>query len=249
VQFSHTPIGRLQRSVVQNYLKTKIHPGYAVLELNCGTGEDAIWLAQNGCTVLATDRSPEMVKITSAKVHAANLQHRIQTQVLDLRNLPAQLPQFDLVLSNFGGLNCLSPDDLNFFGKKIPALLKPAGLFVAVVMGRFCWWESLYFSLKGRFRQAIRRWNGGPVDAALNAETSVRTWYFAPSEFSRFFTTFQIQTRQPVGFWLPPSYLNPWFGRRPQLLRSLFFLEKKCRGRLWAAAADHVMLVFLNGQD
>ena len=86
-QFTNTAVGRLQRAVVQAYLETKTKPGIAVLELNCGTGEDAIWLAQKGCTVLATDISSQMVAATAAKVQQANQGHRIQTQVLDIRNI------------------------------------------------------------------------------------------------------------------------------------------------------------------
>jgi len=248
-QFTHTAAGRLQRAVVHDYLKTKIRPGAGVLELNCGTGADALWLAQQGCTVLATDSSPEMLTLAAEKIRQANQQHRVQTQQLAIQNLPPDLPRFDLILSNFGGLNCLSPDALEKLGQALPALLKPGGIFVAVVMSRFCWWESLYFSLKGQLRQATRRWRGGPVNAPLNSETTIQTWYYAPAEFSRFFPGLQIRTIQPVGFWLPPSYLDPWFGRRPGLLRGLDFLEKKCRGRLWAYGADHVLLAFYSGQD
>lgn len=248
-QFTHTVVGRLQRAVVQDYLQAKVGPGTTVLELNCGTGADALWLAKQGCTVLATDSSAEMLRITAEKARAINQQHRIQTQLLDLRDLPPDLPWFDLVFSNFGGLNCLSPEDLEKLGAAIPGLLQPGGLFVAVIMGRFCWWESLYFSLKIQFGQAIRRWRGGPVDAPLGGGGHIPTWYYAPAEFRSFLPNLTLQTVQPVGFWLPPSYLDPWFGRRPGLLRSLNFLEKKCRGRLWAYGADHVMLVFRDGQN
>jgi SAM-dependent methyltransferase len=247
-QFTHTAIGRLQRAVVQDYLQAKIRPGTAVLEVNCGTGADALWLAEQGCTVLATDNSAEMLRVTAEKARSKNQQHRIQTQALDLRDLPSGLPRFDLVFSNFGGLNCLSPDALEKLGAAVPGLLRPGGLFVAVIMGRFCWWEMLYFLLKNQFRQATRRWRGGPVDAPLGIGSLVPTWYYAPAEFSRFFPNLALQTVQPVGFWLPPSYLDPWFGRRPGLLRWLNFLEKKCRGRLWAYGADHVLLVFKSGQ-
>ena len=241
-QFTHSAVGRLQRAVVHDYLKTKIQPGATVLELNCGTGEDALWLAKQGCSVLATDLSAEMVALTAAKAKQAGLSHLIQSQLLDLRSIPIN-SKFDLVLSNFGGLNCLSPEELRAFGKKVPLRLRPGGHFIAVLMGRFCLWETKYFLLKGRPKQAFRRWNGGPVQVRLDAQTEIPTWYYAPAEFNSFFPGLSVRTMQPVGFWLPPSYLDPWFRRRPGLLRGLFFLEKKCRGRLWAYAADHFLVV------
>lgn len=244
-QFSDTTVGRLQRAVVYRYLAPYTGTGVSVLELNCGTGEDACWLAERGCRVLATDISPNMVARTAEKAGQAGLSALIRTQVLDMRTLEsANLPEtFDLVLSNFGGLNCLSPEDMRRFGAALPALLRPGGRFVAVVMGRFCGWESLYFLLKGQPRAAFRRWSVQPVEAPLDADTRLPVWYYGPYVFEKFFPALARRTVQPVGCWLPPSYLDPWFSRRPQGLEGLNFLEKKCRGRLWAAAADHFLLV------
>ena len=244
--FTQTATGRLQRAVVHAFLEHKIAPCAAVLELNCGTGEDAVWLARRGCRVLATDLSAEMVTYAAAKARAAHLGDNIQTQVLDIRALAADPHlfserRFDLILSNFGGLNCLSPADMQCLGRVLPALLNPGGCFVAVVMGRFCWWETLYFIGKARPRSAFRRFSAQPVEARLDTFTQVSTWYYTPASFGRFFPDLNKKTVQPVGFWLPPSYLDPWFARWPGLLRGLNFLEKKCRGRLWAVAADHFL--------
>ncbi|MBK8921404.1 MAG: class I SAM-dependent methyltransferase [Saprospirales bacterium] len=246
-QFTSTATGRLQRAVVHSYLEAKIRPGYSVLELNCGTGEDAVWLAKRGCRVLATDVSAEMVALTAVKARQAGCSSQVQTQVLDLRQLhradgPGE--PFDLVLSNFGGLNCLSPEEIQAVSAAMPALLRPGGMFVAVVMGRFCWWETLYFALKGQWRAATRRWGGGPVLAALNAGTGIPVWYYTPAAFRAFFSGLSVRTVQPVGFGVPPSYLDAWLSRRPRWLPVLDFIEKKCRGRLWAAAADHFLIAF-----
>ncbi len=246
-QFSDTAVGRFQRAVVHRCLEPRIQPGEMVLELNCGTGEDAQWLAKKGCRVLATDISAEMVAITAAKAQRAGLHDRIQTKVLDIRAIADQgpdLPVAQLVLSNFGGLNCLSPGELQRFGAALSGFMKPGTVFIAVVMGRFCWWESAYYVLKGRFREAFRRLNGGPLSVRLDEQSSIPTWYYTPAEFCRFFPELRVSTIQPVGFWLPPSYLDPFFQKWPQVLDGLFFLEKKCRGRLWAAAADHFLVVF-----
>ncbi|TNE56717.1 MAG: class I SAM-dependent methyltransferase [Bacteroidetes bacterium] len=242
-QFSHTAVGRLQRAVVQRYLTPVLHPGMKVLELNCGTGEDALWLARQGCLVRATDIAPEMVRVTAEKARDASLQHRIEAEVVDIRDLRPDGRKYDLLFSDFGGLNCLSPEEMRQFGGRISNLLHPGGLFVAVVMGRFCWWESVYFALKGNPAAAVRRWRSGPVAAALSPGVNVDTWYYAPGTFRRFFPDLRLQTVQPVGFWLPPSYLNPFFARRTGLLRQLNVLEQKCRGRLWAFAADHYLIV------
>lgn len=244
--FTGTPVGRLQRALIHTYLKDKLSPGATVLELNCGTGEDAVWLAKHGAQVLATDISPEMVAAAAQKARAAGLSGQIETRILDIRSLPLQTPAFryDLILSNFGGLNCLSPDELRSFSAALPQLLQADGLFIAVVMGRFCWWETFYFLWKRRLSAAFRRFNGGPVSARLDELSTLPVWYYSPAEFRRLFPLLDVKTIQPVGFWLPPSYLDSWFARHPRLLQVLDFLEQKCRGRLWAWGADHFLITF-----
>lgn len=236
--FTATAVGRLQRRIVWHFLeKMEAGPSLRVLEINCGTGEDAVWLARRGCRVLATDAAPEMVEAARQKAVSAGVE--IETRVCafaDLAALPEQ--DFDLVFSNFGGLNCVPPEELSALWVVLTEKIRPGGRIVAVVMGRFCWWETLYFLLKGRWREAFRRRSKGPVAARLDDQTTVDTWYFSPADFP------ESAAVQAVGFWLPPSYLNPFFEKRPRLLRGLFWLERQCRGRFWALGADHFLVSF-----
>src|SRR2546428_5471157 len=48
-------------------------PGSRILELGCGTGRDAVALAQRGIRVDATDVSPAMIAATRARVLRENL--------------------------------------------------------------------------------------------------------------------------------------------------------------------------------
>ena len=60
-QFTNSVTGREQRRIVREYLEKRVSPGMDVLEMNCGTGEDAFFLAGLGCNVLATDASSGMI--------------------------------------------------------------------------------------------------------------------------------------------------------------------------------------------
>jgi ubiquinone/menaquinone biosynthesis C-methylase UbiE len=60
--FTSTPVGRFQRMVIWKQAVKAFRPGSRVLELNCGTGQDAIFLARSGIVVTACDASPEMIK-------------------------------------------------------------------------------------------------------------------------------------------------------------------------------------------
>jgi SAM-dependent methyltransferase len=248
--FTQTAAGRMQREQVWTAIldsqAQSSKPDFA-LDLNCGTGTDAIWLAHQGYQVLATDVSPKMVALAQTKLRAAGCAKNAQAAVLDLRHLSTvPLPTGKapaLALSNFGGLNCLSPKELAIFGKKMPELLAPGGHFVAVVMGRFCWQESLYFLLKNRWRTAFRRLRRSPVEARLDEQTTVPTWYYSPQAFCRFFPDMELKMLRPIGFWLPPSYLDGAFRRQPRLLRWLGWAERVCRRfSALAWASDHFLV-------
>jgi len=245
--FSHTAVGRLQRERVWHYTgilfsqdSAEKAPG-TVLELNCGTGEDAIWLAKQGFQVLATDSSPEMVSVAKAKIELAGLSGKVRVAVCPFEALE-HLPEgnFDLIFSDFGGLNCVSPETLGELGPLFAQKLRPGGKFIAVVMSRFSGWETLYFFLKKQPRKAFRRLQSKPVEARLDAQTTIQTWYYSPKEFQK-----RLQFRgkclfvKPIGLWLPPSYLDPFFEKHPCWLEWLSFLEKKWAPAWLAGAGDH----------
>ncbi len=272
--FTHTITGRLQRQRVWHFARQRFEHlksgAVRVLELNCGTGEDALWLARQGFRVLATDVSPEMVALAQKKVDALPEGGQIAVAVCDARQLQAWLKTdggksrralpsppssetgvspFDVVFSNFGGLNCLSPEEMGRFGLAMRSALLPGGHFVAVVMGRFCAWETLYFLLKGRLRQAFRRLRRGPVAARLDAHSAVQTWYYSPREFAAFFPDFEVSAVRPIGIWLPPSYLDPFFRRFPRLMAVFNRLEMFFNAGFWARGADHYLISFVRSVE
>ena len=116
--FTHTTIGRLQRERVWHYLKPYITPNTPkdILEINCGTGEDALYMGRLGHAVWATDLSEKM--IVQAKAKAENV---VQFKRMDLRDLKKEFPNqhFDVLFSNFGGLNCINAHDLTTWKKEM----------------------------------------------------------------------------------------------------------------------------------
>ena len=55
--FTYSVIGKLQRQYVHLHLTNILNETKPkkILEINCGTGEDAIWLAKQNYKVTATD--------------------------------------------------------------------------------------------------------------------------------------------------------------------------------------------------
>src|SRR5439155_1758061 len=61
--FSDSSIGRAQRRVVWMETDRTFQAGQRILEINCGTGIDALHLAHRGVAVLACDASPRMIAV------------------------------------------------------------------------------------------------------------------------------------------------------------------------------------------
>lgn len=53
------------------HFETLDKPPARVLEIGCGTGTNAIWMAQQGCKVIGTDVSPAAIDMASKKLQAA----------------------------------------------------------------------------------------------------------------------------------------------------------------------------------
>ena len=238
-EFTQTLIGKAQRDSVHRFIAKRMSTNSTVLELNCGTGEDALWFAHRGHRVVATDVSEAMLK--RAREKAEHLQQIIFKQA-DLTH-PEQLPDIsaDLIFSNFGGLNCLSPQQLTRLSPALAARIEPNGRFIAVVMGKSCTWEQIYFSLKAK--RAWTRKSGQPVPAHVAGEI-INTWYYSPQEFYGFFSaSFRMGAVKPIGLFVPPSYLNPYFRNKPAMFGVLRTLDRGlAHFKFQADFADHYLI-------
>ena len=178
--FTHTKIGKAQREIVWAYLE-KVLSGKTelkILELNCGTGEDAVWFAGKGHSVLATDISEKMLEISEQKIQENNLSNRIKTKKVDLTKIVEQNlnARFDFIFSNFGGINCLDFNELYKLPDSLSKLLNPGGRLIMVIMPTFCWWEMIYFNLKLNLKNAFRRSSTKRVKVKLNDQEIFYTY-------------------------------------------------------------------------
>jgi len=217
--FTDTVIGRTRRHSVWRDLERVFHPGQRLLELNCGTGLDAIHLAARGIQVLACDISPHMIQLASRGASAAGLGDRLEFRVLpteNLETLESEAP-FDGAFSNFSGLNCV--ENLSAVARNLARLLKPGASLLVCVMGHFVPWEMVWFLAHGKPGRAFARAraNGGVLEAGdLKIQRpSVR-------EMARLFAPeFELRSWRGVGIAVPPSYMEHWACRFPEVTRLL----------------------------
>jgi SAM-dependent methyltransferase len=243
--FSHT--GMLQRKRVHYFLQKKVAAlaGKKVLELNCGTGLDAIWLATNGCKVTATDASANMIAVLEDKL--------TQQPELCVKAMPCGFDEtgqklagrtFDFVLSNFGGINCADSKTLKQLSAQLHSITNPGAAIALVVMPKKCWWENMYFRLKGNRKERNRRQQPGPLHVNIHGNNQL-VWYYEPADIEQNFSaTWTIVYTRPIGFFLPPSYMEAYFKKKKILLTLLYGLEKVFGHFAFLSNyADHFLIV------
>jgi SAM-dependent methyltransferase len=223
--------------------------GSRLLEVGCGTGDEALHLARRGHTVCATDISPAMAARTQAKARAAGLGDQVTALALPAGNLAALRPPvpFDGAYASFGALNC--EPDLEGMAAALAYLLRPGGCLVCSVMARACPFEMAWFLLHAQPRAAVRRlrrgWQSMPVAGEGGKQVSVAARYLSAGEMARVFRpTFAVERVMSLPLLLPPPYLDHLFRRHRHLFTRLEGWERRLRGRWpWRTMGDHVALV------
>jgi len=245
--FTQSAIGKIQRNQVWSYLD-KILPeltGREILELTCGTGEDAIQFAQRGFNVLATDSSKQMLQVAENKIRRHSLASTIRTQLIDLETLnEINFDQkFDLIFSNFGGLNCISPEKFKSILSNMQALLNKNGRIVIVLINEFCLWETVYYSLKFDLQKAFRRINSKPATVNFNG-MRFSIWYHFSNIYNNHPHTKKIQSKA-IAVFTPPSYLEFFFNRHKGFLKLLEQIDNYATRFSWSNhLSDHILLEF-----
>jgi SAM-dependent methyltransferase len=245
--FSFSQTGMQQRKRVYYFLDKKIAAlaGKNILELNCGTGEDAIWMAENGSTVTATDLSANMIAMLEKKL-AQQPQLRVKTMQCGFDEVKEKSAgsSYDFVLSNFGGLNCISSEALERLSAQLHSITNDGASIALVIMSKKCWWENWYFWLKGSRKDSSRRRQPGPVTVNIEGNNQL-VWYYNPADIEKAFSAaFTKLYTRPVGLFLPPSYMEGYFSKRKGLLKLLNGFEKLfARFSFLSAYADHFLIV------
>jgi SAM-dependent methyltransferase len=218
--FGDSVTGRVNRRVVWRALDRAFEPGQRVLELNCGTGIDAVHLAARGIRVLACDISPRMVELGRQLASDANVGDRVEFRVLENENigtLTSEAP-FDGGFSSFSGLNCV--EDFPGVVRALGLLLPTGARFIAGMTGRLVPWEIAWFLAHAQPGKALRRlrrdnspdFNAGPVQARI---------YPVEKIASVFDPDFRLKRWEGLGIAVPPSYMDHWARRLPRATKAL----------------------------
>ncbi len=235
-----------KRKRVREHVLRWLPENSIVLELNAGTGQDAIYFAQQGHRVHATDIAEGMQEKLRGKVRDAGLQDKITTEICsftELERLRRRGP-YDLIFSNFAGLNCTG--NLDEVLATFSPLLKPGGLVTLVILPWFSLWDTLLV-FKGKFRTAFRRWFSGKEGTRSHVEGHYfRCWYYPAGYVIREMrASFELLGVEGLCTLVPPSYIEHFAERRPRWFRFLRDREDRWKAKWpWKYIGDYYIISF-----
>lgn len=254
-EFTDQLLGRWLRECV--WKQTPFTAPMHILELGCGTGEDARHFAGMGISVLATDASGEMIAVAQAKnenlipksllqtgegtfsttqndfLPLSNLERgqggEVTFRQLDLNHLPTS-PIADVPFDAvFSNFGVINcVKNRAELAKFIHQHIKPNGTAVIVTMTRTCPIEIVWHILHLRPRQAIRRFFGGRM-VDVGGGGALQVWYPTHRQLRREFASHGLRLERMVGIGvtLPPSYLAPLVQKYPRFWGFMRRLEHR----------------------
>jgi ubiquinone/menaquinone biosynthesis C-methylase UbiE len=241
--YSTNKIVEYKRERVRSHLRKYVRPGNFILELNSGTGQDAIWLAQLNCLVHATDIAAGMLEVLQQKVINENLETFVSSELCSfstLDNLQQKGP-YDMILSNFAGLNCTG--ELDKVLHSFSSLLKPNGIVTLVLLPKFCLWEFLLI-FKGKFKTATRRFFSSKGRKARVEATYFKCWYYNPSFITESLNAeFKLLSIEGLCTIVPPSYIEDFADQYPKAFEFLKNKENKLKRKWpWKYIGDYYVI-------
>ena len=117
-------IGRPQKEFVELVRRGEISG--SVLDIGCGTGENALFYAGEGYEVCGIDSAPQAIQKAQEKASGRGLQ--MHFLVLNVLDLPMLNRKFDTVTDS-GFFHTLSDEDRLVFVNNLAAILSPAGKY------------------------------------------------------------------------------------------------------------------------
>ncbi|MFZ1977418.1 MAG: class I SAM-dependent methyltransferase [Bacteroidota bacterium] len=231
------------RRQVYRHEEEFLQPHSSILELNAGTGIDALYFARMGHSVFAIDNASGMLDQLQKKISAQRFEDRIRYALCSFTRLqtpPLPEERFDHVFSNFGGLNCIP--DLREVVHQLPMFLKPGATITFVMMPRVCPWEIAQV-FKGKIRLAFRRFSRNGTSANIDGHRFL-SYYYSPAQVKKMFDSRFVPVKlRGLAAFSPPPYFNAFPLQYPRIYDWLIGLDERYSAQpplnRWA---DHFIL-------
>ena len=237
------PIMQLMRGRSLAILERTFPEGSTLLDVGCGTGTEALWLANRGRTVFGVDSSPQMLEVLAQRASAADL--NVATRLLragDLMSLAGEVGEasFDGAYSSFGALNTEAALEPPLAA--LSRLVRPGGRIVLGVMNRWCVAEMAVLIAGGGAKEALRRTRSS-VSVAVGVNI-VEVRYPSWRQLSRALRPrFRVVNVQALPLLLLP-YLWPALLTHPRVYKAISRIDGMLAPhRPFAWLGDHLLVV------
>lgn len=230
------------RQQVYLHVEQYLMPKSKILELNAGTGIDAIHFVKRGHRVHATDLSSGMIDQLKKKAEIMTKGQALTVQQLSYVELDKLSEKdFDYVFSNFGGLNCIS--DLSAVTRYLPSLLRPNSYITFVIMPVICPWEIASIFRNGK--KALRRFRPQGVLAHLEGEY-FQTYYHSLTNIRKAFDSrFRFVKTEGLAALSPQPHNVNFEKSSPRINDFLNRLDSRVRNHFpFNRWADHIIVTF-----
>lgn len=217
---NHPVMARMRRKFY-DHLTAVMPPGGRLLEINAGTGADAVELVRRGFTVHATDIAPGMLAAVEEKIARDDLAGRLTVEPLSFTDLNrVHGAPYDGLYSNSGGLNCIA--DLTSVTRLLPDVLRPGARITWVIMPRVCPWELAVIPKDPRV--GTRRLRGQTL--AHVEGVHFMTYYFSAAQTRRAFgPRFRALRLEGLSVFTPTADNKTFAMNHPRLFAALCRLD------------------------
>jgi len=237
-------INAYMRRVSLSRLLSVFPEGAHLLELGCGTGEEALALGERGRDVVALDTSLEMIRRGQAHAQDRGLSNRVkflQLRARDLKRLDSPPGSFDGAYASF---SLGYEPDLAAMSTPLFGLLRSDAPVLISLPSRLCLIELVLAVALGRpgvagrrlrpwFEHKVGRWR---VPLRSFTPESLR-WCLAPQ--------FRLVRFEALPFLVPPPYMNRAYARWPGLADALEAADQHLRSRFpFRYLGDHIFAEF-----
>lgn len=226
-------------------LREVLPPGAWVLDIGCGTGEEALALVRDGYSVLGIDISPAMVRQAQTKAAVYGVRRGFGCRALAAGQLAAldERGPFQGAYASLGTLN--TEPDLPAVARALDALLEPGAPFVATVMNRRCLFEIAHGLRRLRPRDALDRSQDWAESRGGVGGVIAPVRFYTPKAFAAPFRPyFTVESVRAFPLWLPPVHLHELYRDAPD--RYARARRWEARTRAWPgfrAWGDHFLMV------
>lgn len=208
------------RPIFHKILMRNVQHGNNILDLGCGTGEDALFLAQKEVNVTGVDISPKMIEIARNKSAYKDFKKNLQFFCSDMESfLQKNTNKFDAIISNFNAVNYVR--NLKSFSASASTALNEDGKLIFTVLNKLSVSEVFYNFLRLNFK---RSWKA--VFKRKELLITDLNIYF-PGAFGDFFKDqFRVKRITGIGIFIPPHNLTGMYNKLSFSMPFLIWLEK-----------------------